>query len=457
MWALLLAALAQAGTPANIRLDDIEKWEDAAEQLLDMPSGCWEWVGQASWDWHTGKYGKTRGDAVFAGKTVDGDWGEIALQSLGELQQKNERDREQRVYADQARFVPMVGRLPGGRVVVSGEDEAEATIEDAEALNVLRQVLRRVGGEAFTSWAEWDEARGGVVLNRAIPLASNRKEEVKVEVFFPNGGDVPSQLDVKFPKKFKAALRGKDDDTQLGKIRMGLFAFTIKNAEVHIRGLVRGNRVYPSSEAFRFRFGFLGFKYHGAQTVVYKSVTRCAPDEVPSAGITAPPAAEGMVQAGTEGGDDGDATSDEPGSSIEVVTPGAAGAAGASQSETDDPAGAEGPSPEEEAPPEEVPPGEVPPEEVPPAEVPPPAEAPSPEEAPPPVEAPPAPEDGADPGFEEPARTESSAAEPSPDEAPPTPEPADDTEATAAPDPAPAAGPTDGASAPERAPGDGSP
>ncbi|MEN0064768.1 MAG: hypothetical protein AAGA48_21665 [Myxococcota bacterium] len=298
MWALLMATVATASAPPNIRLDDIEKWENAAEQLLDMPPGCWEWVGQASWDWHTGKYGKTRGDAVFAGKTVDGQWGEIALQPLGELQQRNARDREQRVYADKARFVPMVGRLPGGRVVVAGDDDDAGTVEDTEALNVLRQVLSRIGGEAFTSWAEWDEARGGVVLNRAIPLASNRKEEVKVQIFFPSGGDVPSLLDVRFPAKFKAALRGKNDDTQLGKIRMGLFAWTIKNAEVHVRGLIRGNVVYPSSEAFRFKFGFLGFRYHGAQTVVYKQSTRCENQPLSEEGAVAPPPAEAMVQSG---------------------------------------------------------------------------------------------------------------------------------------------------------------
>ena len=336
MWAFFWAVLAYPGTPPNIQLDEIEKWEDAAEQLLDMPSGCWEWVGQASWDWHTGKYGKTRGDAVFAGKTNDGDWGEIALQPLGELQQRTEREREHRIYADQARFVPMVGRLPGGRVVVAGEDEGDDAIEDAEALNVLRQVLARIGGEAFTSWAEWDEARGGVVLNRAIPLAANRKEEVKVEIFFPNGGPVPSQLDVRFPRKFKAVLRGNEDDTQLGKIRMGLFAFTIKDAEVHVRGLIRGNRVFPSSEAFRLRFGFFGIKYHGAQTVVYKKVTRCATQR-PAQMVTAHPAAEAVVQAGALSPDDeaplapveGDDAAEAAADEVDPMTrPGAGGGAG---------------------------------------------------------------------------------------------------------------------------------
>lgn len=319
MWAFLMAAVAAAATPSNIRLDDIEKWEAAAEQLLDMPPGCWEWVGQASWDWHTGKYGKTRGDAVFAGKTNDGTWGEIALQPLGELQQRTKLERESKVYANKARFVPMVGRLPGGRVLVAGQDEDADTIEDTEALNVLRQVLGRIGGEAFTSWAEWDDTRGGVVLHRAIPLASNRKEEVKVDIFFPNGEDVPSLLDVRFPAKFKAALRKKKgDNTQLGRIRMGLFAWTIRDAEVHVRGLIRGNVVYPSSEAFRLKFGFLGFKYHGAQTVVYKKITRCKNQPIPEEGVSAPPAAEAMVQAGGPPVEVPEATPEAPDAAVEA-------------------------------------------------------------------------------------------------------------------------------------------
>ncbi len=454
MWALFWAALAQAGTPPNIRLDDIEKWEDAAEHLLDMPRGCWEWVGQASWDWHTGKYGKTRGDAVFAGKTTDGVWGEIALQPLGELQQRNEREREARVYAEKARFVPMVGRLPGGRVLVAGQDEEEDALEDAEALNVLRQVLRRVGGEAFTSWAEWDEARGGVVLHRAIPLASNRKEEVKVQIFFPNGGDEPSLLDVKFPKKFKAALRGNEDDTQLGKIKMGLFAFTIKEAEVHVRGLIRGNVVYPSSEAFRFRFGFLGFKYHGAQTVVYRQVKRCPVQPLPEEGVTAPPAADAMVRAGTlEDGIPTEPTGDD--ASAEPMTDAESGDEGGIPTVTP----AAEPSAEDEVgePPEEAEAGE--PSEVgePPEDAG--AEEPSaPDASAPPADAAPSPPEASGPSTPgsppSPAEPPSEASPAPPTEAPGSPEPD-----PAPPSPEPAATVTEGSgpAAPERATGDGSP
>ncbi|MBX2800558.1 MAG: hypothetical protein KTR31_22960 [Myxococcales bacterium] len=254
---------AHANVPPNVDLDDIDHWEQAAEEILDLPRGCWEWVGQASWDWRTGPF-TSRGDAVFAGKTDNGIWGEVHLQPLGELLQ-DRRGTTTRVFEhEDARFAPLVGRLRGGRVVVSGDEDGAAMVEGAEAINVLRSALHRIGGDAFTSWAEWDGARGGVVLHRSIPLAKGRAEEIDVSIFFPSGGDVPSLLDVNFPVKFRT---GKWPRSR-----------TVRDAEVHVRGLVRGNVVYPSSEAFRFEYRVLGFRYHGAQTVVYKRISRCEID-----------------------------------------------------------------------------------------------------------------------------------------------------------------------------------
>ena len=142
MWALA-SALAFASPPPNVDLEDIDKWEDAAEALLDLPNGCWEWVGQASWDWNTGRYA-TRGDAVFAGKTQDGVWGDVHLQPLGELLE-DRRGNVARVYErSEARFTPLVGKLRGGRIVVAGDDEGSESVEGAEAVNVLRSAIRRI-------------------------------------------------------------------------------------------------------------------------------------------------------------------------------------------------------------------------------------------------------------------------------------------------------------------------
>ena len=320
MWALALPfATALSAVPPNVDLNDIDHWESAAEEILDLPGGCWEWVGQASWDWRTNRT-TTRGDAVFAGRTDSGIWGEVHLQPLGE-ELVDRRGTTARVYErEKARFVPLVGRMRGGRMVVAGDDEGAEEVKAEEPINVLRSALRRIGGDAFTSWAEWDDARGGVVLNRSIPLAEGRAEEIEVAIFFPSGGDVPSLLDVRFPVRFSTG-------------RWPLKR-TVRDAEVHVRGLIRGNVVYPSSEAFRFKYRFLGSGYHGAQTVVYKRITRCSMAPVPSQQLVMP-----TLPAQPTPSDDGAPPSDEGTAAADVETPDPAsdGATGDAAPEGDNP------------------------------------------------------------------------------------------------------------------------
>ncbi|MEZ5397974.1 MAG: hypothetical protein R2724_35125 [Bryobacterales bacterium] len=261
MW---LFSVALAAMPPDVDLDDVGRYEDNAERLLDMPRGCWEWVGEARWDWDVGRWGGSRGTAVFAGRTEDGLWGDVALEPMGELV----RDRNspaRRVYdAKEARFAPLVGRFRGARVSVAGttgQNRTEADLqENAEAANILREALSRVSGDAYTSYVEWDDERHGVVLHRAVTLAPQDSQQIEFVVFFPDGGDLPSALDLSFPPKFRTGR---------------LPRWTIRDAQVHIRGAISGGRVFPTSEAFTFGFGIFGFHFHGAQTVRYRKVTRC--------------------------------------------------------------------------------------------------------------------------------------------------------------------------------------
>lgn len=262
MW---LLSTALAAMPPDVDLDDVGKWEDAAERLLDMPEGCWEWVGEARWDWDVGRWGGSRGNAVFAGSTEGGLWSDVELEPLGEMRREDRNRQEIRVYdAREARFAPLVGRFRGARVTVAGQggrNRTEADLEqNAEAANILREALSRVSGEAYTSTAEWDDARGGVVLHRAVALAPRDNQYVDFRVFFPDGGELPTSLDLLFPSRFRTGR---------------LPRWTIRDAEVHIRGTISGERVFPTSEAFTFGFGILGFRFHGAQTVRYRRVTRC--------------------------------------------------------------------------------------------------------------------------------------------------------------------------------------
>jgi hypothetical protein len=275
MWFLLADVVLAGPLPESVDLDDVLAWEGAAETLLEMPAGCWEWVGEAKWDWYVGRWGGSRGDAVFAGRTRDGTWGSVHLQPLGE-QMVGEGAPLVEVYdASEARFAPLVGRFEGARVTVAGagENQTEADLEkNAAAANVLRVALDRFMEDAYTSDTRWDESRNGVVLHRSISLAVGDRQQVDYSVFFPDGELLPSAIDVVFPKVFHT----------------GRFPrWTIRNAEVHIRGTVNGNRVFPTSEAFTFGFGILGFKFHGAQTLRYRRVTRC--DRSAPAEPVAPP------------------------------------------------------------------------------------------------------------------------------------------------------------------------
>lgn len=279
MWSFLAAVAFAGPKPDAVDLNDVLSWESAAEILLEMPSGCWEWVGDAKWDWYVGRWGGSRGNAVFAGRTRDGTWGSVHLEPLGERLVGEDAPLVEVYDAKEARFAPLVGRFKGARVTVegAGENKTEADLEkNAAAANVLRVALDRFMDDAYTSDARWDDERNGVVLHRSGTLAKGDKQQVDYLVFFPEGGLLPTGIDILFPEVF----------------RTGRFPrWTIRDAAVHIRGAISGDRVFPTSEAFDFGFGILGFRFHGAQTIRYRRVTRCdRPTVAPTAASgSAPP------------------------------------------------------------------------------------------------------------------------------------------------------------------------
>jgi hypothetical protein len=255
---------ARAAMPADVDLNDVLRWEDHADDLTVLPAGCWEWVGDAAWNWDVGRFGGSRGDAVFVGRTTDGHWGSLALQPLGE-ERREGKDLPIRVYdVREARFAPLSGNLVGSRVTVSsptGPSSGDAGMEEnAEASNVLREALEHVGAGSAASYVVWDEARSGVVLHRAI--AMDGPGTIDATVFFPNGGTVPTSVDLVFPETFRTGSFPK---------------WTIRDAVVHLSGVAHGGEAFPASESFSFGFSFLGWHFHGAQTVRYRHAERCAP------------------------------------------------------------------------------------------------------------------------------------------------------------------------------------
>jgi len=259
----LLLGVALAAMPPDVDLSRLDTWDGAADKLLDGPPGCWEVVGKASWDWDLGRFGGSRGDAVFAGRIDDGVWSEVLLAPMGEVV-RDRKGHELQVYAKEARFAPLVGMLTGRRIRVATDDEeVELDAEEqAEASNALRRTLDRVSGTAITSWADWDDVAGAVVLHRAIPIGDKaRAPEAEVAVTFPSGDLLPSALDLAFPERFK-------DGTWPNR-------FTVKNAEAHVRGTIVSGMVFPASEAFRFDFGLFGWWGRGAQTIQYTQIKAC--------------------------------------------------------------------------------------------------------------------------------------------------------------------------------------
>ena len=150
-----------------------------------------------------------------------------------------------------------------------------------------------LSSDASASWAQWDDARGGVVLHRTFPVETDPDLEVQIAVFFPTGGTQPTTLDVTFPVEFKHPFHG-------GR----LFRWKIRDARIALRAHVVNDRIYPSSEAFSFNAKLFGFEFAGAQTIQYRHVARCpvtapapAPADAPTASTPAAPAPPAPVAA----------------------------------------------------------------------------------------------------------------------------------------------------------------
>ena len=262
MWLAFTTAV--AAMPPEVDLEDVGLWEDAADRVTALPSGCWEWVGEVAWDWDVGRFGGSKGKAVFAGRTTDGVWGSVLLKPLGEEVRERGEEDAVRVYdARQARFAPLVGKFQGGRVTVAGPDGEPISVgeldENAEAANVLHRAHGRLSGDSYSSWAAWDDSRGAVALHRSIPLEDG-DGEILATVLFPGGGDLPTALDLEFPAEFRTGR---------------LPRWTIRDARVGVRAVVKNGQVYPSAESFSFGFGFLGFHFTASQRIDWKKITRC--------------------------------------------------------------------------------------------------------------------------------------------------------------------------------------
>lgn len=296
----LMIPLALGAAPAHVDLNDLDHWELTAERFLDGPGGCWEVVGRVSWDWDAGRWGLSRGSAVFASRMEDGVWGEFHVEPLGEVVRER-RGAEKWIYSYEPRWAPLFGRMSGDIEVSNAprareelpidqferDERAEARQARAEArresrrdrgqdeadqpsdkgpTNAVREGLDRVSGnKAVTSWTQWDDAQQSVVLYRGVPIEDSTGKEAEQTFRFPMGG-LPDAMDVAFPEWFTG----------------GMARVRVREAEAHLRVRPSGGELFPSRSAFKLEVGILGFTVKGGQTIAYQSIRPCAiPEQGP--------------------------------------------------------------------------------------------------------------------------------------------------------------------------------
>jgi hypothetical protein len=257
-----LMATAFATIPDTVDLEDIDSWDAQASQITAGPSGCWEVVGHASWNWNLGRFGNHQGEAAFAAQFAEGSWEDFHVYPMGELSTERRGNNVRRMYSDDRRFMPMVGRSRSQTVKVEHDSIRTYENADTESRNALRSLLDSVTGDVEYAYTEWDPEREGLVLTRQMPLEKGRKsEEAALEFFFPDGEALPESLQVTFPSRFT-----------LGRFPK----LSVTRADAQIVGQPHGNEVFPRAETFNFEASILGFKFSAAQTIAYRSFKRCA-------------------------------------------------------------------------------------------------------------------------------------------------------------------------------------
>ncbi len=246
---LWLVGAALAAQPAGLLAEEADQWDPYWSRLQDGPNGCWEVVARATWDWEFGKFGISKGNAAFIGKLEDGVWKDMFIRSLGESFEKP-GENPIRVYPhDELRFAPLVGQL--GQHIL-GEEQ----VED----DVLGELVNMFGGAVSTTWSGWDDARGGVVLHRSIPMGPAERAEGMMDVLFPEGGTLPTRLDFHVSEGF--ALPNDP-------------GIKVREADARIRGHIVNDAAFVDAETFSFVASVYGYKVWGSQTIRYDAFRPC--------------------------------------------------------------------------------------------------------------------------------------------------------------------------------------
>ncbi len=248
------AAPDPAASPARVDARDATPWLDAWSTLLDGPAGCWEVLGEMSWSYRFGRFEQRQGDATFLAILDGGDWRDAEIRSLGEELSRPGRITVLHYPHGQLRLLPLFGRMP--------RPEGDGNDVDLRA-NVLSTVLGELTDGAATAYATWDDARGAVILHRELALAGGGS--ATVDVTFPDGGSLPTALDLTFPEAFRVPQRR---------------IIKVTSASARLRATADGDDLFPTAETMRFTVSALGITGEAAHTIRYTTFRKCGASPV---------------------------------------------------------------------------------------------------------------------------------------------------------------------------------
>jgi hypothetical protein len=262
-----LALLAAAAPPDGVDLDDLDTWEARAARALDGPAGCWVLEGElavayTSWSapslFRRAEPEESRSTGTFTGKLLDGQWTSFEYTLSRRSGAGTELDLD---------VWPLVGRIdPEVPVRTGPEREAKSSVavssDPDEAMNLLHRAIELIDPSTSTAYAEWREDDRGVRLMQDVPMSDGaRADTLAVSTFFPGGGPLPTEVDVRFPRKIR--------------VSQGLLRATIYDAQMHSRSHVLGERLVPAKESVSLGIGALGFTLGYEQQLTYRRATAC--------------------------------------------------------------------------------------------------------------------------------------------------------------------------------------
>lgn len=262
---MILAALWLALPPGRPSVDlEDPQWDARADALLDGPAGCWEVVGRASWSHDLGRWGSTRGNAVFVGRLEGGVWSRWKVFPLGEVEVNGSERAE--IFGTAQRVTPLIGRVRGLAVGLDRTRRvriARSRDRRIEPVNTARDVIERLGADESVAWWATAETEG-VVLHRRMQVG-RQDAPLSVEAVYPWG--------LGHPTRWTMSLGGTH-------VHEGWIPARVTALEVTLEGREEGGHVLPRWESLRMSLTVSPLvRVAARQTVDYRRVLPCDSEE----------------------------------------------------------------------------------------------------------------------------------------------------------------------------------